>query len=47
MTLRPLLGATALSFFAASLVQADPITLTDIAGREVTVDAPVDRVILG
>lgn len=47
MTLRPFLGAAALSFFAASLVQADPITLTDIAGREVTVDAPVDRVILG
>lgn len=47
MTFRPFLGATALSLFAASLVQADPITLTDIAGREITVDAPVDRVILG
>ncbi len=47
MTLRPLFGAAALSLFAASLVQADPITLTDIAGREVTLDAPVDRVILG
>ncbi|OIQ33666.1 MAG: ABC transporter substrate-binding protein [Alphaproteobacteria bacterium MedPE-SWcel] len=47
MTLRPLLSATALSLFAASLVHADPVTLTDIAGREVTVDAPVDRVILG
>lgn len=47
MPLKALLGASALSFIAASLVQADPITLTDIAGREVTVDAPVDRVILG
>ncbi len=47
MNLRALLGASALSLSAASLVQADPITLTDIAGREVTVDAPVDRVILG
>ncbi|NSY40452.1 ABC transporter substrate-binding protein [Leisingera sp. ANG59] len=47
MTLRPLYGAAALSFFAASLVQADTITLTDIAGREITVDAPADRVILG
>lgn len=26
---------------------ADPITITDIAGREVTVDAPVKRMILG
>lgn len=47
MTLRALLGASALSLIAASLAQADPITLTDIAGRVVTVDAPVDRVILG
>ncbi len=47
MSLQSLLGASALSLFAASLVQADPITLTDIAGREVTVDAPVERVILG
>ncbi len=28
-------------------VHADEITVTDVAGREVTVDAPVDRVILG
>lgn len=47
MTFRPILGAAALSLFAASLVQADPVTITDIAGRNVTVDAPVDRVILG
>lgn len=26
---------------------ADPVTFTDIAGREVTVDAPVERIILG
>ncbi|WP_198963314.1 ABC transporter substrate-binding protein, partial [Marinibacterium profundimaris] len=45
--LRALLGASALSLSVASLVQADPVTLTDIAGREVTVDAPVERVILG
>jgi len=36
--------AIALSCMAA---QADPITVTDIAGREVTVEAPVERVILG
>ncbi len=47
MTLRSVLGATALSLLAASHVQADPITLTDIAGREITVDGPVDAVILG
>lgn len=47
MTFRPYFGAAALSLLAASLAQADPITLTDIAGREVTVDAPVERVILG
>ena len=47
MTFQPFLGACALSLFAASLVQADPVTVTDIAGREVTVDAPVERVILG
>lgn len=47
MTLRPFFGAAALSLLAASLVQADPVTVTDIAGREVTVDAPVERVILG
>ena len=47
MSVRPLLCASALSLFAASLVQADPVTLTDIAGRDVTVEAPVERVILG
>jgi iron complex transport system substrate-binding protein len=47
MTFKALFSASALSLITASLVQADPITLTDIAGREVTVDAPVDRVILG
>lgn len=47
MFFRSLLCASTLSLFAASLVQADPVTLTDIAGREVTVETPVERVILG
>ncbi|RVV98324.1 ABC transporter substrate-binding protein [Mesobaculum littorinae] len=47
MHLRLMLCASALGLSAASLAHADPITLTDIAGREVTVDAPVERVILG
>ncbi|WP_278923989.1 ABC transporter substrate-binding protein [Pseudophaeobacter profundi] len=47
MTLHSILGASALSLFAASIALADPITVTDIAGRDVTVDAPVERVILG
>lgn len=47
MTLYPFLGATALSLIAASPTLADPVTLTDIAGRQVTLEAPVDRVILG
>lgn len=47
MILRSLACAGALSFLAAGLVQADPIAVTDIAGRKVTVDAPVKRVILG
>lgn len=43
--LKTIIGtAIALTSLAA---QADPITVTDIAGREVTVDAPVERVILG
>ena len=47
MTLRAYFSTCALSLISASLAHADPITLTDIAGREVTVDAPVERVILG
>ncbi|NIZ12617.1 ABC transporter substrate-binding protein [Phaeobacter sp. HF9A] len=47
MPLRSLFSAAALTVISASLVQADPLTLTDITGREVTVDAPVERVILG
>ncbi len=47
MHFRPFLGAAALSLLAASPTLADPITLTDIVGREVTLDAPVERVILG
>lgn len=42
-----LLGAAALGLFAASLAQADTVTLTDIAGRQVQVETPVQRVILG
>lgn len=43
--LRVVVGtAIALSCMAA---QADPITVTDVAGRQVTVDAPVERMILG
>ena len=42
-----LLGAAALGLFAASLAQADTVTLTDIAGRQVRVETPVQRVILG
>ena len=46
MTLRCLLGATALTLFPY-LAFAAPITLTDIAGREVTLDGAAERVILG
>jgi iron complex transport system substrate-binding protein len=42
-----LLGAAALSLFAASFVQAETVTLTDIARRQVQVETPVQRVILG
>ncbi len=40
------IGGTAIALGITS-VQADPITVTDIAGREVTVDTPVERMILG
>ncbi|MCO7247948.1 ABC transporter substrate-binding protein [Halomonas sp. Mc5H-6] len=39
-----LFGALSALSFAAS---ADEITVTDVAGRDVTLDAPVERVILG
>lgn len=45
--LSTLLGAAALGLCAASLAQADTVTLTDIAGRQVEVETPVQRVILG
>ena len=45
--LSTLLSAAALGLFAASLAQADTVTLTDIAGRQVEVETPVQRVILG
>lgn len=37
----------AITLLIAMPAYAEPITLTDIAGREVKVDAPVDRMILG
>ncbi|MCA2013794.1 ABC transporter substrate-binding protein [Cereibacter sphaeroides] len=46
-SLHSLLGASALGLFAASPLLADPIVITDIAGRQVEIDAPVQRVILG
>lgn len=45
--LRNLLGASVLSLIAASQALADKVTLTDIAGRQVEVETPVQRVILG
>ncbi|MEI4488770.1 ABC transporter substrate-binding protein [Frigidibacter sp. MR17.14] len=47
MFLRSFLGASALSLLAATGALADPVTVTDIAGRSVTLDGPVERVILG
>ncbi|QFT58885.1 corrinoid ABC transporter substrate-binding protein [Sulfitobacter sp. THAF37] len=46
MTLKLTFGAAALSLLPG-LVLADPVTVTDIAGREVTLPEPADRVILG
>lgn len=46
ITLLKAVAATAIAL-ASITAQADPITVTDIAGREVTVDAPVERMILG
>lgn len=45
--LRSLLGAAALGVLAASPALADKVTITDITGREVAVETPVQRVILG
>ena len=43
-----LAGLAALIFtLHAGAALADPVTFTDIAGREVTVEAPVERMILG
>ena len=47
MTLKLTLGAAALAMLPATLALAEPITVTDIVGREVTLDGPADRVILG
>lgn len=46
MTPTRLLGAMALAILP-TLALAGPITVTDITGREVTLDGPADRVILG
>lgn len=46
-TLLTLLSGVASCCLAAFPVLADEITITDIAGREVTLDAPVERIILG
>lgn len=40
------LGGTAIAL-GSTAVLAEEITVTDVAGREVTVDAPVERMILG
>lgn len=47
MFARPLALAALLSSVCALQALAEPITLTDIAGREVTVEAPAQRIILG
>ncbi|MHA6344257.1 ABC transporter substrate-binding protein [Roseivivax sp. CAU 1761] len=44
---RLMLSAAALACLPATPLLADPLTLTDITGREVTLDGPADRVILG
>lgn len=46
MTFSRLLGATALAVLPG-LALAEPITVTDITGRAVTLDGPAERVILG
>ena len=46
-TVLTLLSGAASCCLAALPVLAEEITVTDIAGREVTLDAPVDRMILG
>ncbi|WP_136066889.1 ABC transporter substrate-binding protein [Modicisalibacter radicis] len=48
MPITPLKAVAATAIALGSMaVQADPVTVTDITGREVTVDAPVERMILG
>lgn len=44
---RHMLSATLLSLIAASSALADTVTITDITGRQVQVETPVQRVILG
>ncbi len=45
--LSTLLSGVAFGCLVAFPALAEEITLTDIAGREVTLDAPMDRMILG
>ena len=47
MTLRYRLSASALTLLTATAALAEPITITDVAGRDVTLEAPAERVILG
>ncbi|MGA0616209.1 ABC transporter substrate-binding protein [Paracoccus sp. KR1-242] len=47
MILRLAAVASALSLSGTLPALAEPVTLTDIAGREVTVEAPAKRIILG
>lgn len=43
----PMIGAALLSILATSQAFADKVTITDITGRQVEVETPVERVILG
>ena len=47
MIVRLAVSVAALLAVQMSSAAADPITLTDVAGREVTVEAPAKRIILG
>lgn len=47
MPLRLILLTTTFCAILLSQAIADPVTVTDIAGRDVTIDAPAQRIILG
>ena len=42
-----ILFGTLISFACGATAVADDITVTDVAGREISLDAPAERVILG